>query len=804
MLKKTIIIWCLLGYSAIVFSQTITIRDKENNKPIELVTIMGQNPNTFVTTNAHGQADISGFKNCEKIEIRSIDFKTLVTSYAAIDSTGFIILLQASNINIDEVVISGTRWRQNSGNVPSKIVTISPGELVLQNSQTAADLLSVSGSVYVQKSQQGGGSPMIRGFATNRLLYTVDGVRMNTAIFRSGNIQNVINIDPFAIENIEVLFGPGSVIYGSDAIGGVMGFQTLSPQLSLSGKPMIKGKAITRYSSANKEKTGHFDVNMGWKKWALISSISSWDYDHLRQGNNGPDDYLKPYFVQRQNGFDVVITQEDPLIQIPTAYSQVNMMQKLLFKPNNKWDLQYGFHYSETSPYGRYDRHNRVKNGTARYAEWNYGPQIWMMNNLNITYNANNQVFNQMTIRLAYQRFKESRIDRALNNVIRNTQSEFVKAYSVNIDFIKSTANKNDLFYGLEYVFNDIASTGILSDISAGTDETGPSRYPQSTWSSIAAYINDEFKVSDLLTLQAGLRYNQFVLNADFSNNIEFYPFPFTTANINNGALTGSIGAVLHPGNSWIISSNFGTGFRSPNVDDIGKIFDSEPGAITIPNPDLKAEYAYNFDLSIVKVFGSLLKIDVTAYYTILQNALVKRDFLLNGHDSILYSGEMSRVQSIQNAAAANVFGLQAGLELKLLEGFSFSSDINYQKGEEELDNGTTSALRHAAPLFGISRVIYRANNLNMQFYATYQAKRKFEDLAEEEQSKDEIYAKDADGNNYSPSWYTLNFKAMYAVSDNFAITAGLENLTDQRYRPYSSGISAPGRNFIISLKVNF
>src|SRR5690606_22392978 len=253
---------------------------------------------------------------------------------------------------------------------------------------TAADLLSLSGKVYIQKSQQGGGSPMIRGFSTNRLLYTVDGVRMNTAIFRGGNLQNVINLDPFATESTEVLFGPGTVIYGSDAIGGVMSFTTIKPQLSLSDKTLVSGKAVTRYSSANNEKTGHFDVNVGWKKWALVTSISSWDYDHLRQGSHGPDDYIKPVYVQRQDSTDVIINQDDPLLQIPSAYSQINMMQKVRFKPNELWDLEYGFHFSETSPYGRYDRNTRYRNGTLRYAEWSYGPQKWMMNNLSVNHKA--------------------------------------------------------------------------------------------------------------------------------------------------------------------------------------------------------------------------------------------------------------------------------------------------------------------------------------------------------------------------------------------------------------------------------
>jgi len=802
-MKQRFALWLLLlGIPAIALSQTVTIKDKESKQPIEWATLISDSPRAFATTNTNGQAEIAEFRGAAKIVIRTLGYKTEVKSYADLEKAGFEVWMKTTNLSLDEVVISGTRWRQTSDNVPSKITSISPREVAFQNPQTAADLLGASGKVYVQKSQQGGGSPMIRGFATNRLLYTVDGVRMNTAIFRAGNIQNVINLDPFATESTEVLFGPGSVIYGSDAIGGVMSFQTLTPRLSLTGKPLVTGKANMRYSSANNEKTAHFDVNLGWKKWALVTSISSWDFDNLRQGRYGPEEYLKPFYVERQDGVDRVITQEDPLLQIPTAYSQMNLMQKIRFKPSEKWDIQYGFHYSETSPYGRYDRHNRMKGGLPRYAEWDYGPQTWMMNNLSVTQNGNNAVYDQVTLRLAQQSFGESRIDRSLNKTERNTQAEHVEAYSVNLDFNKALGRSNTLCYGFEYVFNDVTSTGLLTDIITGTSETGPSRYPQATWASMAAYLNDEFKVSDKFTLQAGLRYNQYTMDAVFDTT--FYPFPYTTANINNGALTGSFGGVYRPWESWVVKANFGTAFRSPNVDDLGKVFDSEPGAVTVPNPGLEAEYAYNFDLGIAKVFDDVVKFDVTGYYTILENAMVRRDFQLNGQDSIMYDGMMSKVQAIQNAAVAHVYGIQAGLEVKLPAGFSLSSDLNFQVGEEELDDGTVSPSRHAAPLFGVTRLNYNANKLNLQLYVQYQGEKSFEELAEEERSKDEIYAKDANGNNYSPAWYTLNFKAMYPVSDLLMVSAGVENLTDQRYRLYSSGISAPGRNFFISARVNF
>ena len=799
---KLIFSWVGILLCSMVYSQTLTIVDKETGQPVEFATVASQQPEAYTITNAKGQTDISNFQGAENIEIRSVGYKTLQMSYSELREVDFILRMDRANFNLDEVVVSATRWKQTTGNVPSKIISIGSKEIELQNPQTAADLLNVSGKVYVQKSQQGGGSPMIRGFATNRLLYTVDGIRMNTAIFRGGNIQNVINLDPFATENTEVLFGPGSTIYGSDAIGGVMSFTTLTPQLSASEKTLITGKGVARYSSANQERTGHFDINLGWEKWAAVTSFSKWDYDHLKQGSNGPEDYVKSFFVRRQDGEDQIIQQKDELLQRPSAYSQFNLMQKIRYTPNSKWDVRYGFHYSETSSYGRYDRHNRKRDGDPRYGQWDYRKKKWIMNNLTVTHEGKKRMYDDLTIRLAHQLFEESRISRNFNSPEREIREENVEAYSVNLDMVKYLTSRNSLFYGIEWVRNDVTSTGTIENIQTGATSPGPSRYPQSDWTSLALYINDEYRVSDNLTLQGGLRYNQFLLNADFQT--DFYPFPFSTANINSGALTGSVGGVYRPNDYWVMSMNFGTAFRSPNVDDIGKIFDSEPGAVTVPNPDLQAEYAYNLDLGVVRVVNDFLKLDLTGYYTILNNALVRRDFRLNGMDSILYDGVNSQVQALQNAATARVYGLQAGVEMKFPEGFSLTSDINYQVGEEELDDGRTSPSRHAAPLFGVTRLSYKRRDLTIQIYSMYQGERSFEDLAVEERNKDEIYAKDKNGNNYSPSWYTLNLKTTYQLTDFLNLNGGVENITDQRYRPYSSGISGAGRNFILSVTANF
>lgn len=806
-MKKIILFGLIAGLPFVCFSQIITIKDQTSGEPIEMATILSKTPALVSTTNAKGQADITQFKTKYKIEIHRIGYKTLQKSYSDLEKLNFEVSLASSTNQLNEVIVSATRWSQVSQNVPSKISIISPSEMALLNPQTAADLLGSSGEVFIQKSQQGGGSPMIRGFSTNRLLYTVDGVRMNTAIFRAGNLQNVISIDPFAIENTEVFFGPGSVIYGSDAIGGVMSFQTLSPQLSFNDKPLVSGKALSRYSSANNEVTNHFDVNLGWEKWALVTSITHSKFGDLKMGTKGPDEYLKHFYVSRIDSLDRVVENPDPLVQNPSGYSQINLMQKVRFRPNQNWDINYGYHYSETSEYSRYDRLIETQaNGLPRSAVWKYGPQKWSMNNLSISKVGHQKVFDQMTLRLAHQSFEESRIDRNFSGGQRfrlRTNLEEIKAYSANLDFLKEI-EKHKFFYGLEYVLNEVVSTGSAIDIRTSKPIAVADRYPASTWQSKAIYLNYQFAPIEKILVQAGIRYNGFEIESDFTRHLSFFPFDFSESSLKNAATTGSLGVVFKPDETWKISLNGSTGFRAPNVDDIGKIFDFAAGDVIVPNTNLKAEYAKNVELNISKTFGEILKFDISGFYTYLEHAMVRRAFQVNGQSKILYNGVMSNIFAIQNAAFAKVYGINANMEIKLPAGFMLSTKYNYQLGKEEMDNGNIYRSRHAAPAFGVVKLDYQKDGLMLQLYTVFNAEVSNANLNEEERQKPFIYAKDADGKPYSPGWKTLNFKAMHKISQNWAVSAGVENITNQRYRPYSSGLVAPGRNFVISLDAKF
>lgn len=785
-------------------AQTVKVIDRSTLEPLEFVSVFNKVTQTITTTNAKGEFNLDAFSNVDSLSFSLIGFQTLTISIQDIQANKMTVGLGESRIALNEIVVSSSRWEQDKTEVAQKITSINPKEIAFQNPQTAADMLGTSANVFIQKSQLGGGSPMIRGFATNRVLIVVDGVRMNNAIYRSGNLQNVISLDASALESAEVLFGPGSVIYGSDAIGGVMDFHTLSPKLATGEGIRFSGNALTRWSSANNEKTGHLDFNIAGQKWGFTTSITYSDFEDLIMGSNGPEEYLRPEYQVFENGKDVVVKNDNPKKQVRSGYHQWNLVQKIRFKPNESWDINYGFHYSTTSDVPRYDRLIEYRSGTLRDGDWYYGPQKWMMHSLSIANFRESGLYNRARLTLAFQDYEESRHERRFGRLQLLNRTENVKAYSANLDFDKILSDKSSLFYGLEAVFNDIGSEAFEENVETKATKGLSTRYPDgSTWQSHAVYFNLKSNVNEQFTLLAGLRFTQFDLDAPFDNT--FFSFPFDEAKVNAGALNGSLGLVFRPAKDWQFNLNASTGFRAPNVDDVGKVFDSAPGIVIVPNPDLESEYSYNVDLGIIKTITDRVKIDVTGFYTILNNAIVRRNFTFNNQDSILYDDVLSQVQALQNIARANVYGVQAGLEAELSRNWSLASYLTWTKGEEEDEaTGEDVPLRHAPPTFGATYLNYEANRFRASLYAMYNSEVSYDDLTPTEQAKPTIYAKDENGKPYSPSWFTLNFKASYQIAPALQLNIGLENILDKRYRPYSSGIVAAGRNLILGLRGRF
>ena len=793
-LKITILLSFITFFS---FAQNALIVDDATGKPVVDVFIYHENKDDVTYTNEKGLADISSFPK-GLVFFQHPSFHMQSIAYLGNDLK---VALKEKIMSFNEVVISANKWEQEEENVSQQIMTVNKKTIQFQNPQTSADLLANSGQVFVQKSQLGGGSPMIRGFAANSVLLVVDGVRMNNAIFRSGNLQNVINIDPNALESSEVIFGPGSVIYGSDALGGVMDFHTIEPKWSSDNIADISINGMARYSTAANERTGHIDVSVGQRNFTFFHSSSFTDFDDLRAGGNRSGGYEgafeREFYAQRIDGEDQLVRNDDVNIQKFSGYDLFNTISKAKYRLSQNTDISYGFYYSTTSDIPRYDNLTETlgpDTDSLAAAEWYYGPQEWMMHNLKLNFYQSNVLFDQARITMAYQNFEESRNDRSFGDDRLRTRTEIVDMYSVSLDFDKEF-NKSNLYYGIDFYHNDIQSEAYRRNI--GTDEiteTG-TRYPDggSDYTSFAVYGSYTNELTNQVTFNSGIRFNTISMKGETTDS-QALSNGASEIDLRNSALNGSLGLAINLNEANKISYNVSTGFRAPNIDDVGKVFEVG-NRLTVPNPDLKPEYTLSYELAYQRKTSRML-FKMVAFHSRLFNAIVDGPFTLNGSNTATLDGETLNVFAKVNTQDAEIYGASMNVTAEVANNWAVSKTISYTGGKDITND---EPLRHTTPVFGKATLTYQEKKFRSEFYIEYNTDRGRDDIpAAEIDQKPYLYT-----DSGSPGWYTLNLKSSYQLSESVNLNAGVENILDKHYRPYSSGISAPGRNFIVAVRAS-
>lgn len=792
-IKKLVLIFLLFALQN-SYAQTFKILDKSTNLSVTDYEIFFSE-NTYI----FGKTTIT----IVHPEYRTFTIET--TTPRKIDTVVF--YLTPSTLKMNEVVVSANKFNEKYNNVPRQIQSISKANIRFQNSQNTGDLLLQNGNVFLQKSQQGGASPVLRGFESNRVLLVIDGVRMNNAIFRGGHLQNVLRIDQNILSKAEILFGGGSVIYGSDALGGVMYFETMKPILN---KNISNG--YLRYSSVNNESTFHYDANIGFKKWAHLISITNSSFGNLRQGTNkndieGDSIYQRNYYATRINNRDTMTKNEDPALQIGTDYSQYDLFYKALFQQNKTKQHVFNFQLSNSSNVPRYDRLSQWNGKTYKSAEWYYGPELRTLANYQFSNNLNQKYADKYKIIVAYQYIEESRNDRNWQSLNLVKKNEYVHVASLNIDAVKTIKQNpnsiHEIRYGFDAQFNDVTSNAHSINILNGSKTNIPTRYPDGGSSMVymATFVSHSWEIGKKFIVSDGLRYNYVSLNATF-NDKTFFPFLENSLYQKNNALNGNLGLVFNPIKNLKLYTNASTAFRAPNLDDVNKVFDSKFGnkkddGLIIPNANLQPEYTYNYELGISSIYKKI-KLEAVGYYTQIQNAIVVKSSQLNGQDSAFFNGVNTKVFSNKNAQQAYIYGYSVQLSADLFKSIAVTSSLNYTYGRI-VENNKETPLDHIPPMFGRTAVSYFTKRFSAEISSLYNGWKYLKDfnLNGEDNA---VYATPKG----SPAWYTLNLKAQYALGKKGKIQmqSGIDNITDTQYRVFASGMSAAGRNIWICLRV--
>lgn len=696
----------------------------------------------------------------------------------------------------EEAKVTALKFPENINNIPFSARKITNRGWNM-NAQTMAEVLQNSGAAFVQKSQSGGGSPVLRGFEASRVLLQVDGIRLNNAIYRTGHLQNIITVDPNSLQYADILYGPSSTIYGSDALGGVVNMFTKNP-IFAQEKKGLSGNVGSRYSSAINEFQAHGDFNIAGKKWASFTSITSSQFGDVTQGDKRnskyPDFGKKPFYVNTVSGSDYAVANPDPNEQISSAYKQLDIIQKISYMPRAGQVHMLNVQVSNSTDIPRYDRLTETAGGLPRFGDWHYGPQKRLLLAYHLNTDLKKGYFSKLQSILSYQDVEESRHDRRFNNKNINHRWERIKVIGYSLDGLHKKGN-SEAHVGIDIQLNDLTSTAFAENIVTGARSAINTRYADgdNNMNFFAAYYQLLYKLKPNLTLNAGARFTQVSLRSYFVNKTVMQ-FPFDKAEQTNGAFSGNLGLTYNTASNWRLSALLSTGFRAPNFDDLGKVFDSRAGAVVVPNPDLKPEYTYNGELNVSKLTETV-NAGASVFYTLFRDAIAVAP---NGQANIIYQGVSSQVLSSQNVAKAFLYGGNAYIGYTFNGKTEVSGSVTYTYGRFKTDTGN-APLDHIPPVYGRAGIRHREDRWNIEAFALFNGWKKIKDYSNSGEDNQQ-YAT-ADG---MPSWVTVNLRTQFFVTKGISLLAGVENILDRNYRYFASGISAPGRNFVVALRAGF
>lgn len=820
-MKQIITLFFLLTFTT-VFSQSLIITDAETGKSIDGVAVFNKNKTTAAISGVDGVVNISDFKKNEILIFSHVGYAELQEKKSALKENNYQVYLSKHSEQLDEVVVSVFKNKEKTNRIAEQIAVISLKEIQKVSPQTSADLLAAIPGIKVQKSQFGGGSPVLRGMESNRVLLVVDGVRMNNAIYRKGHLQSSITVNPNLLDRTEVVFGPSSVIYGSDALGGVIHYYTKTPKLS--EKNQIKGGSFLRYSSVNNEVTNSVSAELQFKKWAALTSVSHSNFGDLKIGKNrshGFDDWGKTFFYSDNlngNYAENPVANNDVNLQKNTGFSQTDFLQKFFIPLSLKTDLKVNIQYSTSSDIPRFDKLSELKSGSLKFAEWQYGPQKRLLVSSQLAINPNKKWLNKGTITAAYQNIEESRIQRKFGSLERSYREETVNVYSLTADFTVPLAKKRDLGYGFEVAYNDVQSNSygktlrVIDNNIVGFDADFKvqSRYPDggSSYFSSAMYLDYRQDITSKSTLNTGIRLTNTQLDATWVDDT-FITLPSNDIDLNNTALTATIGYVYKPVKTWQLNAVLSSGFRSPNIDDVGKVREKN-GEVTVPNINLNPEHAYNAEIGVQKYFNNRkFRVGANVYYTLLNNYIYREGYQLNGSNTVLYDNELGDIVANVNKGTAYITGATVSYQGKLFANWSTSGFLTYTKGKAYDTNLPMSSI---PPLFGRFELNYSKNKFEGGANLVFNAKKDITDYNLDEGIDNhqqtpiinETATKDIDTYYGTPSWMTVGLYAKYIVNDNISVQTQFTNLFDEHYKEFASGVSAAGRNISVSLVTNF
>ena len=691
--------------------------------------------------------------------------------------------MHSQNINFDtieslllqEIIIHSSL---NTEDNKTQIIRINQKKISNSLSKNTAELLEKATSISIQKSQNGGGSPNIRGFEANRILLVQDDVKMNNTIYRSGHLQNILSIDKNIIENLSVLHGPSSIFYGSGALGGAIIINTINPHYF--NEQTIFSSQI---ESSSKSFTTHIHNISKFKKADNLFSLSYQNYGDLKMGNNRLHNY--PYW-----GIEEFATKGNT--QLFSKYSQINIVNKTYFKLNNKQEIYWNNQYSTTSNIDRFDKLNDITDSLPKYKYWFYGPQENILSSLKFTDKKITILKDKTNLLVSYQKNKESRNQQKYSEENGIHREEKIQILDTKLSFEK--LNMNWAFnYGLSYRFQYLNSTAD-EIINGGGISSTMTRYPNngSNVNNISTFLLSEYTINSNLKWFNGIRYDFEKIDMNFkSDNLIDLG---SKIEVDNGNVSINSNLTIYFKQNNFVSVSIYNSFRNPNIDDLGKVFSKNNNIVVVPNINLKSEKILSTEI-MYQFKNPKKRLELALFASNLNDAIEKREITINGQDSILFDGEMMKMIANTNIKSAIMYGFNSSYNYNI----SKRLNINFNTSLVRSKSSDALPLAHIPPFSFRGELKYKIFKLDeIVFYSKYNSWKRSVDF--DLSGVDNLDEATIDG---TPSWYTLNIRFKKSIN-KFHVSIACENILDSHYKTFSSAISSSGRNFMLNLQSEF
>lgn len=685
------------------------------------------------------------------VTVTAQGFKPLVLRLAAGDrGEPLTVRLERATLRHEEhLVVTPTREERSAADLPRTISVVDAATLAERSPRSTPEALADAAGVLLQKTNHGSGSPYLRGLVGNQVLVLVDGVRLNNSTYRYGPNQYLATIDPGTLERIEVVRGSGSVLYGSDAIGGVINLVTRQPHLS-DGPLRLSGGVSGKLMSSGMERSGRIEAEAASSRIAVRGGLSLRDFGDLVAGGKLG-------------------------VESPSGYGEVAGDVSALLRVGRASLLSLAYQQLRQSDVPRFDQ--VAQRGFSRYA---FAPQVRQM------FSADWRLFPtagpvaRLEANLSRQRTRERRERQARGSAMLIEEQDTVGVWGASLDVQLRPVAGWTLLAGADGTWDSIGSWRRDHDQASGRSVAKRGLYPDgASASSAAAFLTASWS-RRRLHLDLGGRFSRYAVSARDAGFGDIDLAPSATV----GSAAGRYELTRHVD----VIASVAQAFRAPNVDDVSTLGAFDYG-VEVPSPDLVPERAVTLEGG-VRVRARRVAVSAVAFRTSLRDLIDRVPATYLGQPEF----EGQRVYRKTNVARADVHGVEIEAEWHLVPSLRASGHLSYTHGHQPV---TDQPMRRIPPLNGLLSLRWdgRSQTWLEGRVRMAAAQRR---LAPGDLSDHRIPP------GGTPGWRVLGVQGGRRLASRLHLSVGIENLLNEAYRVHGSGIDGYGRSAWVATRVEF